>query len=403
MHVNRSGDNPARLRPVSDRLAVSVRIVILSDYERWLAISSRKFEDRIEALSDRLNESDIQAYYTENLNNLQFLTGFRGTAGGLLVFDESTGTSAEILVDGRYRNYALSLDVNGLSVQLVEDSRPELVDERLKEYGIDSIHFERPEISYDDFLNIKKRIDSPSSKNYGDNWIKEERSKKTEFEVGSIEEAISQTLDVFELIESWLEPGLSERDISRALRRELESRSEGLAFDPLVLSGENTANPHCPSTNRELETDDVLLVDQGMKINGYCSDLTRMFFLGDPDKQFEELYNLSKRAAVEAFQLIRPGRSIAEVTEQAHDLIKDEGYGDHLRHGLGHGVGLNVHEKPSLSSKSEGTFEAGMVVTLEPGIYIDGFGGGRIEHMVLVEEGGPRLLDEADEYLQEAL
>jgi Xaa-Pro aminopeptidase len=277
------------------------------------------------------------------------------------------------------------------------------LDKIIEEQSISSIHFERPNLTYDSFLAIKNNLSNPEQKEYGEDWVLEQRQHKSDAELEKISEAIDQTLDVFELVETWLEPGISERSLSRAIRRELESRSEGQAFDPIVLSGPNTANPHCPASERTLQADDWLLVDQGMTIDGYCSDLTRMFFLGDPDPEIRELYELSKRATAEAFKAVEPGKPTAEVTAVAHDVIREDGYGDNIRHGLGHGVGMNVHEPPSLSSKNDLTLEPGMVVTLEPGIYIDGFGGGRIEHMIHLDEDGSHLLDEPNEHLEEAL
>lgn len=352
---------------------------------------------------DRLGEADADAYYTDDLLNVRYLTGFNGTSAGLLLHAQEDRSGAELLVDGRYRNYSQDLAGSNLSVELVESTRLELLNERLGEREVPAVHFERSNLSYDQFLALKKRVTSPARREYGEDWILEQRTEKSTVEVDAQREAIDRTLEVFELIESWVEPGLSEVALSRAIRRELESRSEGLAFDPLVLTGPNTANPHCPASDRELREDDVLLVDQGLKIDGYCSDLTRMFFPGDPDGELIELYDLSKRAAARAFREIEDGVEVSEVVGAAHDLIRDAGYGENLRHGLGHGVGLNVHEPPSLSSKREGTLSAGMVVTLEPGIYIDGLGGGRIEHMVRVEDDGVELLDTPDEHLEEAL
>jgi len=358
--------------------------------------------ERLGALRENLQDNSVGAYYTENLKNLRYLIGFNGTAGGFLAFD-ATSPAGILLVNGRYRQYAEELTPEDVGVEPVSENREEKLNEILGDRGIASIHLERPNITYERFLELRDTVNAPESREYGEDWVEKLRTDKSPAEVESIAEAIQQTLDVFELIESWLEPGLSEIALSRSIRREIESRSEGLAFDPLVLSGPNTARPHSPATGRVLEEDGWLLVDQGMKIDGYCSDLTRMFFLGSPDSRARELYELSMKSAARAFEAIEPGNPINEVVDVAHDVIRDAGYEDNLRHGLGHGVGLDVHEPPALSSNTEESFQPGMVVTLEPGIYIDGFGGGRIEHMVLVEESGPRLLDSSDEYMSEVL
>lgn len=348
-------------------------------------------------------EKNVESYYTNDCLNLRYLTGFNGTTGGLLLYRTDRESGASLFVDGRYHNYSERLGGTDLSITLVENSRSERLNEQLKTLDISSVHFERSRLTYDEFLEIRKTVNYPPDRQYGDDWVLEERSQKSQTEVELIKKAVEQTLDVFELIETWLEPGLSERDLSRAIRRELESRSDGLAFDPLVLTGPNTASPHSPVSNRELKPNDVLLVDQGLKIDGYCSDLTRMFFLGEPNTQLRDLYDLSKRVTARAFDHIEPGQPVEDLVETSHELIKEEGHEDHLRHGLGHGVGLNVHEPPALSSTSTKVLEPGMVVTLEPGIYIDGVGGGRIEHMIMVEDHGPRLLDTPNHYLKEVL
>lgn len=234
---------------------------------------------------------------------------------------------------------------------------------------------------------------------YGEDWVADLRQTKSEDELQCIRNAIDRTLDLFDMIDTWIEPGLSEEELSRAVRRELESRGDGQSFTPLILFGERTAQPHAPSEKRLLEEGDPVLVDMGLKRSGYCSDLTRMFFCGERDSPANELYDLSQKAAAVGLELIEEGVSVGRVTEAAHDVIREAGHGDHIRHGLGHGVGLEVHEAPRLSESADGTLEAGMVVTLEPGIYQDDVGGGRIEHMVLVTEDGAEVLDSPSQYM----
>lgn len=340
-------------------------------------------------LYGRIGSDPIDGYYTDCLSHLRYLTGFRGTAGSLLATDGET----VLFLDGRYRNYGEELETTDLEVCLVESDRLDDLSREAQKRSLNGIHFERSNLGYDTFRSVVQKVDV-EDRRYGEDWIAKLRTQKDASERDAHLEAIRRTLDLFPIIETWLEPGLTEGDLSRSIRRELESRSEGLAFQPLVLIGERTANPHSPTSDRTLEPGEPLLVDMGLKVNGYCSDLTRMFFLGDGDHPSRELYELSKRSAARAFEGMEAGMALSRVAERAHDLIRDEGHEEHLRHGLGHGVGLDVHEAPRLSEKSEGVLEPGMVVTLEPGIYIDGEGGGRIEHMVYVTEDGPRLLDE---------
>ncbi|MFB6356725.1 MAG: M24 family metallopeptidase [bacterium] len=357
-------------------------------------MSEPDYTRRRKKLHLELRSNQPEGYYTDDLLNLRYLTGFKGSAGSMVLLDSSKSI---LFLDGRYRNYGETFEADDLKVEQIDSDRIESLQEVISSENVESVHFERDRLSYSVFRSIVEKTEL-EERTYGDDWIGNFRKEKDESEIENHEEAIRRTLDLFDIVETWIEPGISERKMSRFVRRELEERGEGLAFDPLVLMGERTANPHCPSTDHSLGQNDALLLDMGVKVNGYCSDLTRMFFTEEGTRQ-EELYDLSKRAAARAFDIIEPGVSTETVTEKAHDLVRDEGFKDNIRHGLGHGVGLNVHEPPKVSEKSDETLSEGMIVTLEPGIYIDGVGGGRIEHMCLVTEDGARILDEANEYI----
>lgn len=355
---------------------------------------------RREDLYDRIEREGVNGYYTDYLPHVRYLTGFVGTAASLLLVGGEA--SSRLFLDGRYRHYGKELEASDLSVVPVREGRVEAVARVADELDLDRLHFERRRLSYTDFRAIVDGLDG-ADRTYGADWVGEHRLRKDDYALDRIRGAIEATLELFDLIEEWLEPGIDERTLARAIRRELESRGDGLAFDPLVLGGPHTAHPHRPSTDRSLEAGDLLLVDMGLTRDGYCSDLTRMFRCGDGTADGDELYDLSKRAAAAAFEVLEPGRSLAEVDRAGHDVIRDAGYGDHIRHGLGHGVGLEVHEGPSLSEKADGSLKSGMVVTLEPGIYIHGNRGGRIEHMAQITERGARLLDRPDDHLQKVL
>jgi Xaa-Pro aminopeptidase len=332
---------------------------------------------------------------TEHLPNLRYLVGFRGTAGSALL----TGQTCHLFLDGRYRLYGESLEADDVTIELIDEDRMDSVADVVEDRDLKRLHLERDRLSYSRFRDVVEKT-TLKDRRYGDDWVSDERTTKDEAEVRSIKSAIDRTLDLFDMIDTWIEPGLTETELSRGIRRELESRSEGQAFDPLILFGERTANPHAPTEKRVLEEGDSVLVDMGLKVNGYCSDLTRMFFCGERESPSNELYDLSKRAAAKALPMIEPGVSVSKVAGQAHNVIRNAGHDGHIRHGLGHGVGLNVHEAPKLSESSDDTLEAGMVVTLEPGIYIDGVGGGRVEHMALVTEEGAEILDDKNQYME---
>jgi len=366
-----------------------------------LSTSAPDYAARRRRLYARLERESPDAYYTDHLPHIRYLTGFVGTAASLLLFGGGS-PGARLFLDGRYRHYGREREDEDLSVVPVAANRVEALAGVVERRDLDHLHFERNRLSYAGFRDIVGGLEGVQ-REYGEDWVARLRLHKDAYGLDCMQGAVDATLELFELVETWVEPGITERTLARAIRRELESRGDGLAFDPLVLGGPHTAHPHRPSTDRPLETGDLLLVDMGLTRDGYCSDLTRMFRCGEGTADDDALYDLSMRAAAAAFEALEPGRARSEVARAAHDVIRDAGHGDHLRHGLGHGVGLEVHEGPSLSEKAEGTLDSGMVVTLEPGIYIHGNRGGRIEHMALITDTGARLLDAPDDHLEKVM
>ena len=168
--------------------------------------------------------------------------------------------------------------------------------------------------------------------------------------------------------------------------------AEDVAFPPIVASGPNSALPHAVPTDRKLKRNEPVLIDTGVKLNGYCSDMTRTVFLGEASDDFREIYRTVRKAQLVALNEIRPGIESTHPDSMARQIIKDAGFGDKFGHALGHGVGLATHEVPRLGPEKPVTLEKGMVVTVEPGIYIPGTGGVRLEEMVVIEKNGPRIL-----------
>ena len=171
--------------------------------------------------------------------------------------------------------------------------------------------------------------------------------------------------------------------------------ADGVAFAPIVASGPNGAMAHHRPADRPTQPGEPIVVDIGARVGGYCSDLTRTLWLGPPDERFREVYEVVLRAQRAAEADMRPGMTGKEADRLARSVIEEAGYGEAFGHGLGHGIGLNEHESPRLKKTSEETLAEGMVVTIEPGIYLSGWGGVRIEDVVLVEANGVEVLSQA--------
>ncbi len=197
-----------------------------------------------------------------------------------------------------------------------------------------------------------------------------------------------------------IKPGIAERELAQEIEFEMRRLgAESLAFDTIVASGSRGALPHGKASEKRFEKGDLILIDFGARFNGYHSDQTCTISLGNPTREQKEIYSIVKEAHDRAISLIRPGVAIEEIDRRARQYIEDHGYGSRFGHGLGHGVGLAVHEEPRISFDSSGIAEYGMVFTVEPGIYIPKWGGVRIEDMVRVKRAGCEVLTQIDKGL----
>jgi Xaa-Pro aminopeptidase len=257
--------------------------------------------------------------------------------------------------------------------------------------------FESGRLTYLQFQKLKDRLKadgSPVTMVATENLVEDLRVIKDEGELDAIQQSLALAEGAFEAIAPELSPGITEKELAWSLEQAMrEMGAEAIAFPPIVAFGPNAALPHAVPTNRTLREGEPILFDWGARLNGYCSDISRTLVLGRPDKTFKKIYQTVLDAQRKAVEQIKPGISTQEVDKIARDHIADMGYGDFFGHGLGHGVGLATHERPHLSPMRPTTLEAGMVTTVEPGIYIPGWGGVRLENMVVVTREGAIVLN----------
>lgn len=229
--------------------------------------------------------------------------------------------------------------------------------------------------------------------------VKELRMRKDKHEIEAMKHAAKAADRVFEELLSWDLLGMRERELALKIELALRELSDGISFEPIVASGENAANPHHAPGNRRLRKGDMVILDYGAKWNGYCSDITRTIALGRPNERLAEIYEVVKEAQENAYQAVREGVPAREVDSAARGTIARAGYTEYFTHRTGHGLGLDVHEEPYIGPDSGTVLENGMTFTIEPGIYIPGLGGVRIEDDVVVQEGRGRRLTRADREL----
>ena len=225
---------------------------------------------------------------------------------------------------------------------------------------------------------------------------------KNEEELAWMERAEQIGDEAFSYILGELRPGISELEVAAKLEYFMRSNgAEKVSFDAIVASGLNSAMPHAVPTGKLLEKGDFVTLDFGCKYQGYCSDMTRTVVIGKADSRQKEIYQIVLDAQLAALEGLRPGMTGAEGDRLAREAIEKAGYGEYFGHGLGHSVGLEIHEKPALSMKDQTVLCPGMIETVEPGIYIPGFGGVRIEDMVVLTETGIRNLTSSPKELIE--
>lgn len=232
--------------------------------------------------------------------------------------------------------------------------------------------------------------------------VEKMREIKEPEEIDAMERASDLMGRVLDEVVPGMTPGRKESDIAweiKGLSR--EGGAEGMAFEPIVASGPNGALPHAVPSERRLEAGEPVVVDVGVRVDGYCCDMTRTIFPGNssPKGRFKDIYRTVRKAQLAALEAIRPGVETTRVDATARDLIREAGYGEYFGHALGHGVGLAAHENPRLAPRFPTSLKRGMVATVEPGIYVPGEGGVRLEEMIVVEETGARILTRADHFL----
>jgi Xaa-Pro aminopeptidase len=349
--------------------------------------------NRISAARECLERVKADLLLVTNLSNIRYLTGFTGSEA-LLVLSPDDGW---FLTDSRYTSQAHD-EVSGAKV--IEFSiRLDSLVQVLKQPGATRIAFEAAQMNVQMYQELAKRLPDVAFV-AADTEMTALRSAKDagELEIlGQVAEIASQSL--LEILKD-VKPGALESEIAWALEVAMRNRgAEGKSFDFIVASGERGALPHGKASEKKLKAGELVTIDYGAIYRGYCSDETVTLCLGEPDDKQREVYETVRAAQQGALDAVRPGITLRDLDAKARDLIRSRGYGEYFGHGLGHGVGIDIHEYPTVSPRSDTVAEEGMVITIEPGIYIPGWGGVRIEDTVVVEADGCRPLTQVPKAL----
>ena len=348
---------------------------------------------RLPKLRKSIADKGLDALLVSQPDNLRYLAGFTGS-GWLLI----SGRNAILAVDFLYVEQAKEESPDFETVRIkqeLHDWLPGLV----SDLGWRKLGFEANLISYDGYRNLReairtKQINLELVPTTG--IVEQLRSAKEPEELTHITKAVELADAGLEQAKAIIRPGVTEKEAAWEIEKNLRQKgSEGVPFEIIVASGPNSALPHARPTERTICSGEPVLIDMGARIDGYCSDLSRTLFLGGANKTFEEIYNIVLKAQATAIEGAKSEMAASAADQLARSVIEQAGYGEAFGHGLGHGVGLAVHEFPRLGVTSSDSLADGMVLTIEPGIYLAGQGGVRIEDMVVLENGKARVLTKA--------
>jgi len=340
---------------------------------------------RIAGLRRVMKGKGLGALLVTKKENVHYLTGFTGSAGVALV----TPGSICLVTDFRYQLQA-KRETAGIPVLIQKKDLASALSEAALRYRAGTIWFDEASLTVDGLKKMRK--EGLKLKGCAD-LVAGLRMHKDAGELARIRKAVLRAEESFKELAAFIRPGVSERELGfrlEYLMRERDARKA--AFDTIVASGGNGAMPHAATTDRCIRKGDLVTFDFGAEADGYFSDITRTVCVGRPTLRQRAIHDLVFEAQQAALSMVRPGVSGKAVDQAAREVIEKAGYGKQFGHGTGHGVGLMVHEGPSVSRLSKDHLAEGMVFTIEPGVYLPGWGGVRIEDMVLVTGRGARVL-----------
>jgi len=362
-----------------------------------------KITQRIDKIRSLLASADIDTLMVSTAENRHYLSGFSAedtqcdeSAGSLFISADhlvlATDSRFDIQAKTESRDYEIHCYREGLAKSL-----PEI----LKQIGTRRLGFESARVTHKILTDLSQALESQKLSIEmipTENLVEQRREIKDELEIQHTRSALHLAEKAFSTILTAIKPGMTEKQMAWMLEKEMrEAGAEDLSFPSIVASGPNSALPHAIPGDRVWQADEPLLFDWGAKLHGYCSDISRTLVSGRGDETFQKVYQTVFDAQQKAIAAIRDGVSSVAVDRIARAHIDDAGYKGKFGHGLGHGTGLAVHESPRLSPLKDTVLKSGMIVTVEPGIYLENWGGVRIENQVVVRPDNAEVLNSLDE------
>ncbi len=347
--------------------------------------------NRLQGIRTLISEKGIDSFLVSQQENRRYLSGFSGSSGWLFISQKK----AILATDFRYTEQARQ-ESRDFEIVQTKGELATWFTKLIQTHGWHRLGFEAQHMPFATYQQLSEIIETehldleliPCQK-----MVERLRFIKDTMELNVITKAVQLTDAAFTRILATIRPEITEREMAWEIESFLrQNGAEATAFDIIVASGPNSALPHARPGERRLQPCEPILIDMGARIDGYCSDFTRTICMGNADNKLQEIYDIALEAQLAAIEGVKAEMNGTEADKLARNIIEDAGYGSNFGHGLGHGIGLAIHEIPSLSRLSSDTLSNGMVFTIEPGIYIQGYGGVRIEDTVILEQGNIKVL-----------
>ncbi len=352
-------------------------------------------KERVEGLVAQFPDKDLDGVLISAPENRRYLSGFSGSAGYLFI----TKANAILVTDSRYTEQATNQSPD-FEVRQVRGGWAWLVEE-LKASGVKKVGFESQDLTVSSYNSLIDAIKGESTLG-GVSFVpapglaENQRIVKDQEELALLQLAIDAADKAMDLVCPAITPGMTEREVAWKMETAMrDAGADTISFDTIVAAGPNGAMAHHQPTDYVIKQGDPIVIDMGAKVSGYCSDLSRSISVGEPDETFKKIYDIVLGAQLTAINTVRAGMTGEETDLLSRNVITEAGYGDNFGHSLGHGVGLEIHENPRVGPRSTDVLELNTVFTVEPGIYLTGWGGIRIEDIVILREDGAAPLSKA--------
>jgi Xaa-Pro aminopeptidase len=351
--------------------------------------------NRLDRIKSKFAGLKTDSFVIKNLPNIRYISGFSGSAGNVLL----TKDKNYFITDFRYKTQSKNEVYSGFEIIIYAQNSMGFLKDLIAKHNLKRMGFESNFVTFADAENLKKDFNEVEFVPV-DSLIEQITVCKNEKEIESTRKAVEITDKTFSELLKIIKPGLTEREVSAHISfLQKINGADGDSFDPIVASGERSAFPHARPTDRKIRNGELLKLDFGCIVDGMKSDMTRTIAIGDIPEECKKIYGIVKEAQQRALDNVKAGINSKVLDAYARDYIKEKGYGNNYGHGLGHGLGYDIHEKPAVNERSDYILEVNNIITIEPGIYVEGLGGVRIEDDVVVKENGCEILNKTTKEL----